>query len=254
MSERNGEVLHLHPLDRLVCENCGFEIPFAPQAGNEITCPKCGAVNDKSAFFTKMREQRLWVSQKGLKKLRAKRKFDFDCTSYYHAVINFRNSFLSIYNKQGQITLTQAIGLLIAFAVGFDQGVTELLENEYGQNLMDWLATLSVVHQVGRPPRSDKLVLMIDGFLLSLCPNGYLDLLRDALRLRSQEYREESKSPGRRAKRWEQFWKARKRVETNCKQIWKQITGAEPQAPEDWWLPIAQEQGLTEDSSSFPSG
>ena len=98
-----------------------------------------------------------------------------------------------------------------------------------------------------RPPRREKLVLVLDAMILSLCPNGngYVHLLRDALALRAKEYCVDGSSHIARQERWAKFHAARRATEEQCERIWKIIRNEKPAQPsEDWWLVVAAQQGV----------
>lgn len=98
-----------------------------------------------------------------------------------------------------------------------------------------------------RPPRREKLVLVLDAMILSLCPNrnGYIHLLRDALALRAKEYCIDGSSHIAHQERWARFHAARRAAEQQCERIWKGIGKGKPaQLSEDWWLVVAAQQGV----------
>jgi len=283
-----SKALDLSPLDLLLCENCGCELHIPPDANNQIICPWCNAVMDKSRFLLQSRRQKLWVSEKGLK-LRLERYDEpvhCNCMEHYRRVVRFRHAIFDVYEKQGKITEAQAVGMLVAFCAGFDKGVLRLLGKDaeavktrlrqgssfyatleklgeddefdrnkpFGEFLLGWLASMELRGGPGRRPRSDTLVLFMDAIVLMFCPNAYLHFLQDALRLRAQEYWLRENHASARPERWTKFWKARRAVEVSCKRIWKAMFNDDPgPPPRDWWKRVADQQGLRA-SLPFPLG
>jgi len=156
------------------------------------------------------RKQKLWVNEKGVK-LRLEqyiRRGSCSCVTYYRDAARFRRALFHMYDNEGQITYTQALAMLVAFWAGSDEGVHKLLGrhsqamkqvltdgDSTGKDAPDggflWrsLESVQIREQVGRPARTDTLVLFLDTVVLMFCPNCYVHFLRDALRLRSHEYK-----------------------------------------------------------------
>jgi len=247
MESNASDALNLYPLDLLICENCGFELRVPPDANNRIVCGKCNTVMDKSHFSPLTRKQKLWVSEKGLK-LRLERHakpLHFSCVGHYRSVIRFRQAVFGLYKKRDKITLVQAMGILISFFIDTEEGILKL-PGETRDLLLDWLASMQIKRGTGRPPRSDSLSLFLDAMMLMFCPNAYDHLLRDALRLRAQEYYE-AKGDYAMAhrERWDRFWKAKRAVEVGCKRMWREAFNQNPEPhSENWWGRVARQQGL----------
>lgn len=271
-----SEALDLHPLDLLICERCGLELPVPPDPDSQTYCPRCNIAWDKSNFSPFIRKQRLWVSEKGLR-LRQEQDANplrFSCVTYYRRIVGARQAIFRTYENQGEITKIEAIGMLISFYVGLHEGVLKLLgrggedvkqafrrvdeldRDKLGGSLMwRWLATMQIKRVAGRPTRSDTWVLLLDAALLMFCPNAYGHLLCDALRLRSQEYKVEGNMTHQ--KRYHRFSKARRAVEVSCIRIWRELFNKDPDPPsqrwvgegsngrrEEWWERVARQQGL----------
>jgi len=256
--------LNLNTMDVFVCENCGKEMPIIPGTKSQFICISCGKTMDKSLFSPLTRTQKLWVSEKGRKRLEQLKNYSFNCVGYYRDVIHFRHAIVENYYKRGKITLPQATAMLAAFCAGTSQGVITLLDrnkklvsdklrklgesdgDSSGASLVwDWLGTMQIQKKVGRPPRTDSLVLLLDAAVLMFCPNNYLHFLRDALRLRIHEYRVESDHPTAHRETWHRFWKATKAVEIECKRSWQAWFKEGPESPpKNWWERVAREQGL----------
>jgi hypothetical protein len=153
--------------------------------------------------------------------------------------------------------------MLAAFCAGTSQGVITLLDknenlingkirklresdkDSYASLLWDWLGTIQIKKKVGRPPRTDTLVLLLDALVLMFCPNSYLHFLRDALRLRTHEYRVKLNHAAARRETWDKFWKASRAVEVECKRLWLAWFKDNPKSPpKEWWKKVAREQGL----------
>jgi hypothetical protein len=169
-----------------------------------------------------------------------------------------------MYDDEGQITSAQAIAMLVAFWAGSDEGVLKLLGRNSqamkhfvtegdsngevtpdGGFLWRSLESVQIREQVGRPARTDTLVLFLDTVVMMYCPNRYLHFLRDALRLRSHEYKIQANRASQRQESWRKFWKAKRAVEVSCKRKWQALWGEYPEAPpENWWERMARQQGL----------
>jgi len=261
-----GKALDLDPLDLFICENCGREISIPPEAKNEIICVRCNKTMDRSHFSPLIRKQKLWVSEKGLTLLLKRRAepVHCNCMEQYRRAIRFRQAIFETYAKQGEINLAQAVAMLVAFYAGLEEGALKLLgrrgevvksvlrrysssdrENFDEGFLWDWLATMQIKGGVGRPARTDTLVLFLDAVVLMFCPNRYVHFLRDALKLRSQEYRVQANRATAHREAWIRFWKAKRAVEVSCKRIWHAWSGENPEPPpQDWWERVARQQGL----------
>ena len=200
-----SKTLNLNPLDVFVCENCGKEMPVAPGTRNQLICVVCGKTMDQSLFSPLTRTQKIWMSEKGRKLLLKQSAKDrsFNCTSHYRDVIHFRHAIVETYKTTGIITRPQAAAMLVTFYTGTSHGVLKLLDRDeelisdrlrkfcqsdrdssVADLLWKWLGTIQIKKSVGRPRRTDTLVLLIDAAVLMFCPNSYLHFLHDALRLR----------------------------------------------------------------------
>ena len=190
------KALGLAPFDMLVCEYCGHEIYAPPGAGGEVKCFRCNRTMDKSHFSPVIRKQRLWVSKKGVK-LRleqyTRKDCSFSCVTYYRDAARFRRSIFLMYDDEGQITSAQALAMLVAFWADYREGVPKLLGRHSlamkqaftnddsigkdapdGKSLWSFLESVQIKEQVGRPARTDALVLLLDSVVLMFCPNSYL--------------------------------------------------------------------------------
>lgn len=182
-------------------------------------------------------------------------------------VVRLRQAILSLYRRQGEITLIQAVAMLVAFSIGQEEGVLKLLgrgdedtkrilrrtgwliEGDSDKDsLFRWLDSFEIKRKgqhPGRKPRSDTLVLLLDTLALMCCPKPYGHLLNDALTLRAREYREEGNYARAHAEAWGHFHKAKRAVETRCMRLWKDIYGMSPGAPPKyWWERVARQEGL----------
>ncbi len=261
------KALDLAPLDMLVCEYCGHEIYAPPGVSGEVKCFRCNRTMDKSHFSPMIRKQKLWVSEKGAK-LRLEQYTRKDCScscvTYYRDAARFRRAIFHIYDNEGQITNAQALAMLVAFRADYGEGVLKLL-GRHGQAMQQvltdgdstgkdapdsgflWrlLESVQIREQVGRPARTDTLVLFLDTIVLMFCPNRYVHFLRDALRLRSHEYKVRANRASAHQESWGRFWKAKRAVEVSCKRKWRAWWGENPEAPpENWWERVARQQGL----------
>ena len=260
------KALDLAPLDMLLCEYCGHEIYIPTETGSEVKCFRCGRTMDKSHFSPMIRKQKLWVSEKGIK-LRLEqysRRGSCTCVTCYRDAARFRRALFHIYDNEGQITYAQALAMLVAFWAGSGKGVLKLLGrhsqamkqvltdgDSTGKDAPDsgllWrsLESVQIREQVGRPARTDTLVLFLDTVVLMFCPNRYVHFLRDALRLRSHEYKVRANRASAHQESWRKFWKAKRAVEVSCKRKWRAWWGENPETPpENWWERVARQQGL----------
>ncbi len=294
--EADGKAVDERPFDSLRCEGCGQEILVPPAATDKIVCPECSKVNNKSEFMPLART--LWVSKNERVRDRSK-DCRFSCVDHYRHAVQFRRAIFRFYDKQGYISQAQAIALLVAFYVDLGNGVLKLLDadreipfrpfrnsplsarwthadqektlettpaNEsISKVIMSLLGEIEIKRGRGNQARSDQLVLMLDAVVLRFCPNSYIHLLRDALRLRSAEYKM-TDTDGAYAKRnaWHQFHKSRRGVEASCRRLWKEIFDEGPPALselnypraavdhndadtarcEEWWMLVARQQGM----------
>ncbi len=260
-----SEALDLHPLDLLICENCGREVTIPPEASNQIVCGKCQRVMDKSHYSPMTRKQKLWVSEKGVKlRLEQYGRHSCNCVTYYRDAARFRRAIFHLYDSDGQITSAQALAIFVAFWTDYREGVPKLIgghSQAMNQVLTDGISTgedvpdggflwrslesVQIRGQVGRPARTDTLVLFLDAVVLMFCPNRYVHFLRDALRLRSHEYKVRANRASEHQESWRRFWKAKRAVEVSCKRKWRAWWGENPEAPpENWWERVARQQGL----------
>ncbi len=114
-----------------------------------------------------------------------------------------------------------------------------------GDFLWRSLESVQIREQVGRPARTDTLVLFLDTVVLMFCPNRYVHFLRDALRLRSHEYKVRTNLSSEHQESWRRFWKAKRAIEVSCKRKWRAWWGENPEVPpENWWERVARQQGL----------
>ncbi len=301
ITDEGGKAADSRTWDSLKCEGCGLEILIPPGASDKIICPSCRKVNDKSEFMPLART--LWVS----KRERIKKHSEdcrFSCVHHYRQAARFRRAIFGLYDRQGYINWAQAIALLIAFHIDLENGVLKLLEGnreisfhrypkspfidrlrqhdadqettfepsalgdeDISRTIVSLLSETDIKRSRGNQARSDILVLMLDAVVLRFCPNSYIHLLRDALRLRPTEYKK-TYTEGARAKRkaWGRFYKARRGVEASCRRTWKRLfsesppslgesdypraTGGEHDADkarcDEWWIVVARQQGMME--------
>lgn len=259
------KALDLAPFDMLVCEYCGYEIYIPPDISGEVQCARCNRTMDKSHFSPMIREQKLWVSEKGVKlRLEQYGRHSCNCVTYYRDAARFRRSIFDMYDRDGQITSAQALAMLVAFCADYREGVPKLLARQsqamkrmftngdpIGKDALDskslwsFLESVQIKEQVGRPARTDALVLLLDNVILMFCPNSYLHFLRDSLRLRSHEYKVQTNRASDHQESWIRFWKAQRAVEVSCKRRWRAMWGENPEVPpEKWWERVARQQGL----------
>lgn len=260
------KALDLAPLDMLVCEYCGHETYAPPGVGGEVKCFRCNRTMDKSHFSLVARKQKLWVSEKGVKlRLKQQRMDSCSCVTYYRDAVRFRRAIFHMYDSSdGQITSAQALAVFVAFWAGSGEGVLKLLgrrdramelslpkgayrsEDElHAGSLWDALASVPIKEGVGRPTLTDTLILSMDAVVLNFCQNAYVHFLRDALRLRANEYKMRTNQADEHQQMWNRFWKAKRAVETSCKRKWQALWNEIPEPPpEDWWERVARQQGL----------
>lgn len=264
-----SKTLHLHPLDALICENCGREVAVAADADNQVTCPRCSVLMDKSHFIKMSRSQTVWVPKNGFgsylqQTLKLPR---FNCVEHYRGAVQFRRAMFSVYEEQGRITDAQALGLLVAFQAASEKGILKLLGRDDGALasrssfqraspfdaemprkppwLWNWLGATKLKLSPGRPTRTDMPVLILDAVVLMFCPNAYSHFLQDALKLRVREYEAKGNYASAHHEQWVKFWEAKRAVEVSCKRIWRLIFSQNPAPPSgDWWERVARQQGL----------
>ena len=223
---------------------------------------------DGSSFSSLIRKQNVWVSEKGLELRFRERELPLskcNCVNNYRKAVRFRQAIFDTYEKQGEIGLVQTVGMFVAFYTDLEEGVLKLLGKHGSSNkqtfwrnksyeekpeefqvfLWNWLDTMQIKTGVGRPARTDNLILFLDAAVLMFCPNHYLHFLRDALMLRSHEYKVQANRAAARREAWDKFWKAKRAVEVKCKRLWRTWFGKNPKPPpENWWERIAHKQGL----------
>ena len=295
--DADSKTINEKPFDLLRCGGCGQEILVPPTATDEIVCPNCSKVNNKSEFIPLART--LWVSKN--ERVRDNSKdCRFSCVDHYRHAVRFRRAIFEFYDKQGHISQAQAIALLVAFHVDVENGVLKLLDGDreisfrpsqssplsarftrmvqettpetstpadksVSEVIISVLDEIEIKRGRGNQARSDQLVLMLDAVVLRFCPNSYVHLLRDALRLRSAEYKM-TDTDGAYAKQdtWRRFHKSRRGVEASCRRLWKLIFDENPPAlselnypraavdhddadkvrREEWWMLVARQQGM----------
>jgi hypothetical protein len=238
----------------LICEKCGHEFSILPSKKKKIICPKCKGISNKSGFVPLTAKRTLWVSQDMLAQYYQEVVFKEVRGKFYDIVNLYRESFIHNVNMRAMKTLGFfAYGIRASIKSAYSVDIS--LEDT-AQMIKQHMDPSPVFHQLdsarielragrGRPPKPEKLILLIDAILLSIYPNGYLHFLQDSLTLRYKEY-EVSPTYARAHKdRWEKFRKAAKATEVYCRRIWKNLLGIEPPpVPEDWYLDVAREQGL----------
>lgn len=242
------------PTDLFICEKCGHESCISPSEKKEITCPKCHGISDKSGFVPLNAKRTLWVSQGMLLQYYQEVVFKEVRENLYDIVHLYRESFIHNVNMR-------AMSALGFFAYGVRAAVKstysiDISLEDTARIVKQQMDPAPLFHELdgtkivlgegrGRPPKSERLTLLIDALLLSVYPNGYLYFLQDSLTLRYKEY-EVSPTYARAHKdRWEKFYKSAKATEVYCRRIWKNLLGIEPTTvPEDWYLDVAREQGL----------
>jgi len=287
--------------DLLKCEGCGQEILIPPSASYKIVCPSCGKANDKSEFMPLTRT--LWVSKQEREKEHSE-DCRFNCVRYYRRAVQFRRAIFRLYDRQGYINWAQAVALLIAFHIDVKNGVLKLLGgsrktslHQYPESpfmsalkrlnadretafepgspgyediskaIVSLLSEIEIKRSRGKQARSDALLLMLDAVVLRFCPNSYIHLLRDALRLRSAEYKKiDSDGACAKRKAWGRFYKAKRGVEASCRRIWKSLFNENPPSlgesdfprvargeqdtdktrRDEWWVVVAHQQGMVD--------
>jgi hypothetical protein len=291
-----GKVENLRTWDSLRCECCGQEILIPPSMSDRVVCALCGRANYKSQFVPITKK--LWISKQENFKNHPEH-CRFNCVSHYRRAVQFRRAIFRLYDKQGYINWPQAVALIIAAHIDAKNGVIKLLEGTTNisffrptpkfMNTLEWLeheqttnfrqdtptddqiskeilallSDMQLKRCRGNQSRSDTLILMLDAIILRFCPNPYVHLLRDALRLRSAEYRK-SNFEGKSAKRkaWHQLLKVKRGSEASCKRIWKHLFNENPPSlkesyypraigkehdtiSDEWWIKVARQQGMT---------
>lgn len=266
MEVNSVKALNLDPLDLFICEHCGHEIVVPPEGNSKIICARCNRTMDRADFSPLIRKQKLWVSERGLNLCLKQhtKPFSPSCVSRYRHAVRLRQAIFEMYDKQGEIGLAQAVAMLVAFYAGLEEGVVKLLgrhskgveqalcgdsssDNEKLDEgfLWDWLAAIHIKGGVGRPARTDTLILFLDATVLMFSPNRYVHFLRDALRLRSHEYVVQTNHATAHREAWIKFWRAKRAVEVGCKRIWRSWLRENPEPPPpDWWERVARQQGL----------
>jgi hypothetical protein len=135
-------------------------------------------------------------------------------------------------------------------------------DEDISKAIVSLLGEIEIKRSRGNQARSDTLVLILDAAVLRFCPNSYIHLLRDALRLRSTEYKKIGTN-GACAKRkaWGRFYKAKRGVEASCRRIWKSLFNENPPSlgesdypratsreresrRDEWWVVVARQQGM----------
>ncbi len=132
-----------------------------------------------------------------------------NCVAFYRFVVTLRGAILEVYRHGHGLSEAQALALLVSMLSG-PKAVTKLAAKYRNSKvdaftnrlhkmgledtstpqecLWEWLAHLQLKKE-GRGPRLKPrtLVLCLDAMSLSVCPNGYVHLLRDDLALRLEE-------------------------------------------------------------------
>jgi hypothetical protein len=242
------------PTDLFICDKCGHEFSIPRSRSKKITCPDCCGVSDKSWFVPLNTQRTLWVSQGMLQQYCQEVVFKEVRERLYKIVDLYRELFIHNVNLRAM----KALGF---FAYGVRVGVksaysVDLSWEEAAQMIRQYMNPAPLFHQMdgtrvtlgdgrGRPPRAERLILLIDALLLSVYPNGYLHFLRDSLTLRYKEYEVSPTYARAHQDRWEKFRKSKKATEIYCERIWKNLLGMEPApVPKDWDLDVAREHGL----------
>lgn len=242
------------PTDLLICKTCGHEFSTLPSEKDEIICPRCNGISNKSDFVPLAARRTLWVSQSMLAQYYQEVVFKQVRENIHDIIDLYRELFIRNVNLRAM----RAFGF---FAYGIRTGVklaysVDISWEETAQMIKQHMNPVPFFKQLdsmkigpqasrGRPPKAERLVLLIDALLLSVYPNGYLHFLRDTLTLRYKEYEVSPTYARAHQDRWEKFRRSKKATEVYCRRIWRNLLGLEPASvPEDWDLDVAREQGL----------
>ena len=246
--------LRLQQADLLICPACGCEFSVWPKAKKKLVCPNCISTVDKSRCMPLIALRKTWVCQEVLPQYYEQIVFK-QVDAFYHQAVDLYRTLTQNVPKNAMMSRDSfVLGAVIAsrfwYSVDFSQEAMRQVISQYveGSVLFDFLDTGHVELGAGRgrPPRKERILLLIDALLLRLCPDGYVALLCDALTLRTKEYTIKETYGRAHQDRWKKFYKARDRVEVYCGRIWKDLFGEEPPAvPDDWWEEVARNQGLS---------
>jgi hypothetical protein len=242
--------------DLLICEKCGHEFSIVSSEKKRTICTRCNGISNKSGFVPLTAKRRLWVSQSMLPQYYEEVVFKQVRERLYNIIDLYRELFIHNINMRamralGFFAYGVRTGVKLAYSVdiSWEETAQMIKQHMNATPLFDQLDSTKIGLGAGRgrPPKAERLILLIDAMLLSVYPNGYLHFLQDSLTLRYKEY-EVSQTYARAHKdRWEKFRKSKKATEVYCRRIWKNLLGMEPApVPEDWELDVAREQDLME--------
>jgi hypothetical protein len=256
MKAHTGGTPRFRPTDLLICEKCGHEFSILPSKKKKVICPRCNAILNKSSLVPLTTKRTLWVSQSMLAQYYQEVVFKQVRENLYNIVNLYRESFIRNINMRamkalGFFAYGVRTGVKLAYSVDISwEDTAQMIKQHMNATpLFDQLDSTKIGLGAGRgrPPKAERLILLIDAMLLSVYPNGYLHFLRDSLTLRYKEYEVSPTYARAHRDRWEKFRKSKKATEVYCRRIWKDLLGMEPAlVPEDWDLDVAREQGLME--------
>ena len=256
--EGASKVPEFCPADLLICPECGHEFTLLPSQDHMVNCSSCSASLDKSVFTPLTAKRTVWISMNMLPRyydevVSKQVRHDFYRTVELYRELFIRSVDMGVLKSIGFFAYGLRFGVKMAYSLDLSlEEIAQLLRQHMDitplTNLMD-TTMVTVGPSRGRPLRPERLVLLIDAMLLSLCPNGYLDLLRDALTLRYKEYLVSPTYARSHRDRWNKFRRSKRATEVYCRRIWRDMLGREPDSvPDDWDLDVARQQGLMEDN------
>lgn len=260
---RVSDAPKLCPADLLVCPKCGYEFSILPRVRRKAVCPKCNWSSTKSGFVPLIAKRTVWVSKEMLLQYHQQVTFKHVMEGFHRVVDIYRELFIRDVDMRamksaGFFVYGCAVGIRSVYNVdiSWEEAAQFVREHMNATPLFKLLdsAKVGLGSGHGRPPRSERLVLLIDAMLLSLYPDGYLRFLQDALTLRYKEYAISPTYARAHRDRWKKFRQSKRAAEVYCRRIWMSLFDSEPvPPPEDWDLDVAREQGLMENGCRGPA-
>lgn len=254
---RGSDAPEYRSTDLLICPYCKHEFSLLPSAETVVTCSRCKASSDKSDFTPLTSKRTVWVSQSMLPEyyddvVSKQIRDDLHSIVELYRELFIRSVDMGVLKSIGFLAYGFRFGVKLAYSLDISlEEVALLLKQQMDVtpvfNLLD-NARVHVGPATGRPLRPERVILMIDATLLSLCPDGYLHFLRDALTLRYKEYAVSPTYARSHTDQWNKFRRSKRATEVYCKRIWRNLVGREPEPPpEGWELDVAHHQGLMGD-------
>lgn len=150
-----------------------------------------------------------------------------NCIWLYRRCITFRRLLFQLYEERCEFSYGHLVGFMSSLVALGDESPARL--KRLCSKLWETWGELQpkLAH---RPPSDRTLLLYADAVLLSLCPNSYQHLLRDALSLRLNDYptKTEKLIHLKDCAKW---------TNVTCSRVWWAAFNTRPQKPSnDWWM------------------